>query len=247
MRYIREQWRSIEVGLNNILYALRGLVLPLAAWDSWALSTRLTQASQIPHDTWVALDADISAAECQPWMDCWLTGLRAVCKEDIQEIELWAKMSVEAELQVSGSRCAGCKCCWAAVVLLFSIFVHSATCSELQGTNRHFMGDVSYCSIHRASNSTINTTDCFLGHFKSRSNLSSLEHNLTQYTRGKQGRACIALRELRCWAVQCRDVTLLRKEVLVQWIPHLLKSWPSNGTKAPKIWNISKGRPNKLL
>lgn len=141
---------------------------------SWVLSTRFTQVSQISYDAQVALDACISATECQPCMDCLLTWLGAVCKEDIQEIELWAKMSVEAEIQVSGSRCAGCKCCWTAVVLLFSISMHSATCSELLGTNRQFIGGMSYCSIHGASNSTTKMTGCLPGHFKFRSNLSYL-------------------------------------------------------------------------
>lgn len=57
------------------------------------------------------------------WMTCLLTWWRAGCKEDIQDIDLWAKIPVEAELQVSGSRCARCKCCWVAVILLFSISV----------------------------------------------------------------------------------------------------------------------------
>lgn len=92
------------------------------------------------------------------WMTCLLTWWRAGCKEDIQDIDLWAKISVEAELQVSGSRCARCKCCCVAVILLFSISVFLCI-------------GIWYSYIHGASNSTIKTTVCLPGCFKSRSNL----------------------------------------------------------------------------
>lgn len=120
MGWIREQWRCIEVGLNDILYALKGLVAACSSGKGLLsfIQQIYTRVSDIP---WRTRGIRCLHLSCwiPAWMNCLSTWLKAGCKEDLQDIELWAKISVEAEVQLSGSRCAHCKCSWATVILLF--------------------------------------------------------------------------------------------------------------------------------
>lgn len=162
MRCIRGQWRCIEVELNDILYALRGLSclwLPgCEGRDSWALSTGFTPASQKSHDTQVASDARISAAEYS--LDDLLINM--------MEGRLQRRYSRHRPLgkNTSGGRALGVwkQVCSLQMLLGCCDFAVQYFCISVHR-------DMSYSYIHGASNSTIKTTVCLPGCFKSRSNL----------------------------------------------------------------------------
>lgn len=128
MRCIREQCRSLKVGPNAILDAFRCLVQLLAAWSwGWGLLCFICQIYTSVLDT----QCHTSCIRCLCF-SCWIptldeqvsTGLRPLCKKAVTVLnsgqKYWWSQSFRY-YSLSGTKRACCRCCWVAVILLFSI------------------------------------------------------------------------------------------------------------------------------